>query len=60
MQLSFVGIAGVNYALVRSVSLAPPNWIPQATNPANTYGALVFTNTPDASTNNFWRTRFVP
>ena len=45
MQLSFVGIAGTNYALDWSASLSPPNWLPQATNPA---------------TNNFWRIRSVP
>jgi hypothetical protein len=60
MQLSFVGIAGTNYALDRSFSLSPPNWIPQVTNPANSFGALVFTNTPNAATNNFWRIRSVP
>jgi alpha-tubulin suppressor-like RCC1 family protein len=60
MQLSFEGIAGANYALDRSFSLAPPNWIPQVTNPANSFGALVFTNSPDPATNNFWRIRSVP
>jgi alpha-tubulin suppressor-like RCC1 family protein len=60
VQLSFVGIANANYALDRSSSLSPPNWIPQATNPAGSFGALVFTNTPDAATNNFWRIRSVP
>ena len=60
MQLSFVGIAGANYALDRSSSLSPPNWIPQLTNPAGSFGALVLTNTPDATTNNFWRIRSVP
>lgn len=60
VQLSFVGIAGTNYALDRSFSLSPPNWIPLATNPANSFGALVFTNTPDPSMNNFWRIRSVP
>ena len=60
MQLSFVGIANANYALDRSSSLSPPNWIPQATNPAGSFGALVFTNPPDAATNNFWRIRSVP
>ena len=38
MQLSFVGIAGANYALDRSFSLSPPNWVPQATNPAGPSG----------------------
>jgi hypothetical protein len=28
--------------------------------PAGSFGALVFTNTPDATTNNFWRIRSVP
>jgi alpha-tubulin suppressor-like RCC1 family protein len=60
MQLSFVGIAGTNYALDRSSSLSPPNWIPQVTNKAGSFGALVFTNAPDATTNNFWRIRSVP
>jgi alpha-tubulin suppressor-like RCC1 family protein len=60
MQLNFVGIANANYALDRASSLSPPNWIPQATNPAGSFGPLVFTNAPDATTNNFWRIRSVP
>ena len=60
MRLSFVGIAGTSYALDRSFSLSSPNWLPQATNPANSFGALVFTNTPSLTTNNFWRIRSVP
>jgi alpha-tubulin suppressor-like RCC1 family protein len=60
MQLSFVGVANANYALDRSASLSPPNWIPQTTNPAGSFGALIFTNPPDATTNNFWRIRSVP
>ena len=60
MQLSFVGIASANYVLDRSFTLSPPHWLPQVTNPANSFGALVFTNTPDATTNNFWRIRSVP
>ena len=59
MQLSFVGIARTNYALDRATSLSPPNWIPQATNPAASFGPLVFTNSPVAATNNFWRIRRV-
>ena len=59
MRLSFVGIPGWNYALDRSFSLSPADWVPQATNPAGVGGALVFTNTPDPATNNFWRVRFV-
>ena len=60
MQLSFVGVASANYALDRANSLSPPNWNPQATNPAGSFAALVFTNPPDATTNNFWRIRSVP
>ena len=60
MQLSFVGIAGANYALDRSFSLAPPNWVPQLTNATDAGGVLVFTNTPDPTANNFWRLRSVP
>jgi hypothetical protein len=59
VRLSFVGIARANYALDRSFSLAPPNWMTQLTNPAGSVGALVFTNTPDPTTNNFWRIRAV-
>jgi alpha-tubulin suppressor-like RCC1 family protein len=60
MQLSFVGVANANYALDWSGSLSPANWIPQATNPAGSFGALVFTNVPVLATNNFWRIRSVP
>jgi hypothetical protein len=61
MSFSFVGIAGTNYALDRTFNLLPViNWIPQLTNPAGADGALVFTNTPDPTTNNFWRIRSVP
>jgi sugar lactone lactonase YvrE len=60
MQFSYVGIAGWKYALDRSVSLSPANWIPQLTNPADANGNLVFTNKPITTTNNFWRIRSVP
>jgi len=30
------------------------------TNSASSYGAMVFTNTPVTTTNNFWRARSVP
>jgi alpha-tubulin suppressor-like RCC1 family protein len=60
VRLSFVGIAGANYALDRSFSLMPANWVPQMTNPAGLGGVLGFTNTPDPTTNNFWRIRSVP
>jgi uncharacterized repeat protein (TIGR03803 family) len=60
MSLSFVGLQGTNYALDRSFSLFPANWIPQVTNPADANGNCSFTNTPDPTTNNFWRIRSVP
>ena len=60
VRLSYMGIAGRNYALDRSFTLIPPHWVPLATNPAGADGVLVFTNTPDASTNNFWCIRSVP
>jgi hypothetical protein len=61
MRLSFAGIAGTNYALDRSFTLAPPNWLPQPTNPAGAGVVLIiFTNTPNTATNNFWRVRSVP
>ena len=60
VQLSFVGGAGTNYALDYATSLSPTNWLPQATNPADGNGNLIFTNTPDATTKNFWRIRSVP
>ena len=60
VRLSFVGIGGANYALDRSSSLSSPNWTPQTTNPASSFGTLVFTNTPNPAANNFWRVRSVP
>jgi hypothetical protein len=58
--LSFVGLVGTDYALDRSFSLSPANWVPQVTNPAGAGGVLVLTNTPNPATNNFWRVRSVP
>ena len=60
VSLSFWGTAGMNYALDRSFSLAPPDWVSQVANPAGSFGTLVFTNTPNPTTNNFWRIRSVP
>jgi alpha-tubulin suppressor-like RCC1 family protein len=60
LRLSFVGIAGTNYALDRSFSLLPAHWVPQITNHADALGVLMLTNTPDPNTNNFWRIRLVP
>jgi hypothetical protein len=53
-------MAGTNYELDRSFSLSAPNWVPQATNPAGVGGALVFTNTLNPASNNFWRIRSAP
>ena len=60
VRLSYVGMAGTNYALDRSFSLMPLNWMPLATNPAGAGGVLVLTNTPNKATNDFWRIRSVP
>ncbi len=60
IRLTYFGIPGTNYALDRTFNLAPPNWIPQATNMAGGGGLLLFTNTPVPTTNNFWRIRSVP
>ncbi len=59
-RLSFVGVAGTNYALDRCFSLTPTDWVPQATNAADSAGLVIFTNTPDPATNVFWRIRSVP
>ena len=61
MRFTYVGVAGTNYALDRTFNLSPPvNWVPQMTNPADPSGVLIFTNTPNQATNNFWRIRSVP
>jgi len=60
VRLSSVGKTGTNYALERTFNLAPPNWTPQATNPAGANGILLFTNTPVSATNNFLRIRSMP
>ena len=60
VRLTYAGLTGTNYALDRSFNLAPINWVPQTTNPAGAAGNVVFTNTPNPATNNFWRIRSVP
>ncbi len=60
MRLSFMGLDGTNYALDRTFNLVSANWVPQITNRADSVGVLVLTNTPNATTNNFWRIRSVP
>lgn len=54
------GISGNSYSLERSLTLAPADWIPQATNSPVTSGTILFTNTPVMGTHNFWRIRSVP
>ena len=58
--LSFLGIVGANYALDYASSLASPSWLALVTNSAGDGGLLLITNTPDTTTNNFWRIRSVP
>lgn len=60
VRLTYLGDAGVNYALERCSNLADPHWVPLVTNAAPSGGLLVITNTPDTSMNNFWRIRSVP
>ena len=60
VRLTYLGNAGVVYALERCNNLASPRWVPLVTNTAPSGGVLVFTNSPDVSTNNFWRIRSVP
>ena len=61
VRLSYVGVPESSYALDRTFNLSPPvKWVPQATNPASANGLLLATNTPVATTNNFWRVRSVP
>jgi hypothetical protein len=60
VRMSYEGMAGTNYALDRTFSLSPANWVPMVTNTADTDGVLVLTNTPNKLTNNFWRIHSVP
>jgi hypothetical protein len=60
IRISAVGLTGINYALERNFNLQSTNWIPQLTNLADSTGVLIFTNTPNPTTNNFWRIRSVP
>ena len=61
VRLTYLGVPGYGYALDRTDNLAYPiQWIPQATNLTDGVGQLIFTNHPDAATNNFWRTRYLP
>jgi uncharacterized repeat protein (TIGR03803 family) len=60
VRLGFLGNPGASYALVQSSSLTAASWTPQVTNTADGNGNIVFTNTPNAATANFWRIRSVP
>jgi hypothetical protein len=61
VRLSFAGFVGGSYALDSTFNLRSPiNWTALVTNSAGAGGALVFTNTPNPATNNFWRIRLVP
>ena len=60
LRFAFTGLPGTNYVLERTLTLAPAYWQPQFTNPADGTGAVLFTNFPVATTNNFWRIRSLP
>ena len=61
VRLTYVGLAGTNYALDRTFNLTPTVvWTPQATNPAPADGTLILTNPLVPTSNNFWRMRSVP
>jgi uncharacterized delta-60 repeat protein len=61
LQLRYVGLPGTSYILERTFNLSPPvTWTAQRTNVAGNDGGMMFTNTPVASTNNFWRIRSMP
>jgi uncharacterized repeat protein (TIGR03803 family) len=61
VSLSFTGTASNSYALDQTFSLSPPiNWVPVVTNSTGSGALLIFTNTPNAVTNTFWRVRSVP
>jgi alpha-tubulin suppressor-like RCC1 family protein len=60
VRLIYEGLVGTNYALDRSLGLQPVNWKPQLTNIAGANSLCLFTNAPNAASNNFWRVRSVP
>ncbi len=60
LRLTFAGIAGWHYTLEHAHNLLPADWVAQSTNPADGGGMLMFTNSPDLTTNHFWRIRSVP
>jgi hypothetical protein len=61
VRLTYLGGAGTNYVLDRTFNFKPTVvWTPQATNPADSSGYVIFTNAPIPATNNFWRIRSTP
>jgi hypothetical protein len=60
IRLSFVGIAGSNYALEHTFGFSPATWQSIVTNTASAGGLVVFPNVPGTGSNNFWRVRSVP
>ncbi len=61
VRLTYLGLAGTNYALDRAFDLTPSAlWEPQATNPAPADGCLIITNTAGPSPSVFWRMRQGP
>ena len=61
MEFSYMGYPATNCALDRTFNVRPPvNWVGQRTNTMTVSGVLMFTNTPEPGSNNFWRVRSVP
>ena len=54
IRFLFTGVAAGEYAL------SPPSWVLQETNYASSFGSLLFTNSLQATSNQFWRARYVP
>jgi len=60
MQLSYAGDGGAHYILESCSILDAANWTNQATNKADSFGYLTFTNALDHISNAFGRIRFLP
>jgi hypothetical protein len=60
ISLNYVGTSGLKYALEYTANLSNAIWISLLTNTAGLNGQVTFTNTPNPTTNNFWRVRAVP
>jgi hypothetical protein len=58
LTISYAGIPGRNYVAERADSLTTPaTWTPLRTNTADSYGLVIFTNTP-AGSQRFYRVRY--